>query len=465
MSIESAKVLYLSGDLSDVRVAMGKHGYHVFPMKSVAFPRRDLNLVNEMGETTGIEGGDVPNIDVQGVYILLGPSKQKLGKSQAYIGHAESVFKRLSNHRTDPLRTWWTDTIVFAAVENGELNVAHIKYIESCLIRNAKKQNNERWVLQKTEPSRDAGKLSLRERDNMNDLAVDLEIITNALGWDLFRKSHSEFKVKAASAVSKVKNMHGTPRFYFKGRGYSATMQVSESGKFVVEQKSKARSENMPKLAKGIVRERKLLKKNNVLRETGGHLVFQKDRSFKFISRAASVVSGQNRNGNTAWKTSDGRAYEEWSAEQQSNSGNDGVSTKPSIPSRKTFSKLKRKSPIFTYVGRNREYAARMQIDETGKYIVKKGSKARNYTSPSTSRGVIQKRKELLAKGVLVERGRYLVFSQDNIFLKPRPSASVVRGHDVDGLSVWKLRDGRTLRRWLADQKSKSRKRSSEFSS
>lgn len=459
MAIPSVKVLYYAGDLAEVRVVVGEE-YPTLSVKAVAFPRHLLDLVKEFGAAENEAGEGIPDISWPGVYCLLGPSADDPAKSCAYIGHSEGVYQRLCQHRSIPTGSialspyeWWTDTIVFVAASSGGLNKAHIAQLESCLVRSAIEVKNERWIVPKTKPSKDAGKLSPRDRISMSSLAKDMEYVANVLGWDLFRKPHSslersELPPSADSATPKTLGLHSCPKFTFSGRMFSATMRIGESGEFIVEKGSKARTHDMPMLDKGVAAERSKLVQNMILQEKNKHLEFTEDCAFPSVSRAASIVSGQNRNGNTAWKTSDGQlTYGQWLEQQIV-----GSDPKKNVTKRDESWK----SPVFRYCGKGNTFAAKMRVSTAGEFVVMAGGKARLHTSPSTSSGVINERERLLNEKNLERVGAHLVFKQHCCFPSSRLSASVVRGHDVNGNTAWKLPDGRTLGQW---QESEDRKR------
>ena len=63
-----------------------------------------------------------------GIYLLFGKNEE--GKDLVYIGEAEIVFKRLSQHLNQ--KDFWNEAIVFISKDDN-LNKAHIKYLENRL--------------------------------------------------------------------------------------------------------------------------------------------------------------------------------------------------------------------------------------------------------------------------------------------------------------------------------------------
>lgn len=67
-----------------------------------------------------------------GVYVLVGPSEQTAGHTRIYVGEADALSKRLDQHVKD--KGFWTRAVVFTSKDQN-LNKAHVRYLESRLIR------------------------------------------------------------------------------------------------------------------------------------------------------------------------------------------------------------------------------------------------------------------------------------------------------------------------------------------
>ena len=59
---------------------------------------------------------------------------------------------------------------------------------------------------------------------------------------------------------------------------------------------------------------------------------------------------------------------------------------------------------------------------------------------------VLNRRRELLAEGLLVEKNGFLTFTKDTEFSSPSAAAAVVHGGSANGLTAWKNRAGRSLK-------------------
>ena len=77
--------------------------------------------------------------------------------------------------------------------------------------------------------------------------------------------------------------------------------------------------------------------------------------------------------------------------------------------------------------------------------VVFKGSKCNPNETESASKWVINLRKKLLDKGVLVKEDNAYVFSRDYKFNSPTGGAVVIKGRSSNGWKAWKYKNGKTL--------------------
>ena len=78
-------------------------------------------------------------------------------------------------------------------------------------------------------------------------------------------------------------------------------------------------------------------------------------------------------------------------------------------------------------------------------FVVFKGSKAAGSTVPSFQ-NFVNLRQKLINEGILVQLGESLEFKEDHIFSSPSTASSIVLGRNSNGLTEWKLKDGKTLK-------------------
>jgi Domain of unknown function (DUF4357) len=79
-------------------------------------------------------------------------------------------------------------------------------------------------------------------------------------------------------------------------------------------------------------------------------------------------------------------------------------------------------------------------------FVVFKGSKAAGSTVASITPSFLTLRQKLIKEGVLVDKGDYFEFPDDYIFSSPSTAACMVLGRNANGLTEWKLIDGKSLK-------------------
>lgn len=199
--------------------------------------------------------------------------------------------------------------------KDENLTKSHARYVEACLIRSA--GNNPRWTLPNTRmPSDDAGKLPLQDRAAMDEFVDQTKTLVGALRWDLFREIRGRTSEQTADRELPKAEFHASPRFFFRGEGFAAEMEIGPSGDFLVKAGSKARVKTTRTIPRGTTSLRNTLVEKGVLQQDGDFLVFSGAYSFTSASAAAATVIGASANGRILWKLSDGRTYADWEANQ-----------------------------------------------------------------------------------------------------------------------------------------------------
>ncbi|WP_155045829.1 GIY-YIG nuclease family protein [Paracoccus shanxieyensis] len=308
----SINIFLLDGDPNGIRVAQ----ISMSTIQAIAFRRNQLRRVREA----------FPEIERPGVYILIGADEDAQDRQLSYIGESEGVGARLSYHNSNEggrdAKGFWTDTVVLISKDEN-LTKSHARYVEACLIRGA--GSNPRWTLPNTRtPSDDAGKLPLPDRAAMDEFVDQTKTLVGALGWDLFREIRGRAPEQMLEQALPTAEAHASPRFFFRGEGFAAEMEIGPSGDFVITAGSKARVRTTRTIPRGTATLRNTLIEKGVLREEGDFLIFTSDYSFTSASAAAATVIGASANGRILWKLPDGRTYADWEASQDIAAGTVG---------------------------------------------------------------------------------------------------------------------------------------------
>jgi hypothetical protein len=227
-----------------------------------------------------------------GIYLLFGKNEE--GKDLVYIGEAEIVFKRLSQHLNQ--KDFWNEAIVFISKDDN-LNKAHIKYLENRLHNIA--LSTKRYELQNSViPTQSS--ISELDKAEMEEFIENIKLLVNTLGHKVFeakrelqpQQKHDIFFIKAA-------------------RGADAQGKPTSDG-FVVFKGSKVAGTVVISMAPSFITLRETLIANGVLIEKGEYYEFAEDYIFSSPSTAAITVMGRSANGLTEWKQKDGKTLREF---------------------------------------------------------------------------------------------------------------------------------------------------------
>ena len=275
----SLRIFVADGDPDGLRVVERSNWIG----KALIFPRALLPKVkqrDELGQT--------------GVYLLLGPRDDGEGE-KLYIGEGDPIRPRLESHYAQ--KDFWTRAVCFVAAP-GQLNKAHVQFLEANLVRLAKAA--KRLPLDNgnapTEPT-------LSEADRA-DMWVFLQ---NMLGMLPVMGVHAFEQAAPAAAVA------AAPLLLCKGKGVAASGYESSQG-FVVKAGSQAVGESVPSMqqhVRGMYELRQELIGNGVLAPEGAGYRFAQDYVFTSPSTAAAVVLGRSANGRVEWKDGQGRTLKE----------------------------------------------------------------------------------------------------------------------------------------------------------
>ena len=252
--------------------------------KALVFPRALLPQVKVR-----------PELAQTGVYLLLGPRPDGEG-DMLYVGEGDPIRPRLESHYAQ--KDFWTRAIGFTTTTAGQLNKAHVQFLESRLIalaRAAKRMPLDN-ANQPAEP-----RLSEADRADMEVFLGHMLGMLPVLGVHAFEQAPKAPAAKAGPVLS------------CKGKGVHATGYEASQG-FVVRAGSQAEAETSSAMTEHFGNAsalRQELISNGVLVLADGLYQFTQDYSFSSPSTAATVVLGRNAAGRIEWKAADGRTLKE----------------------------------------------------------------------------------------------------------------------------------------------------------
>lgn len=221
-----------------------------------------------------------------GIYFLM--CQEDDGTDSVYIGEAENVQERLTQHLRDyqsgKEKYYWNTAVIFVG---RDLNKALIRYLENRFVEIAK-ECGRYAVLTKNTYKNTVMKES--QIASMEEFIDNVKILINTLGYKVL--------------VPVPKATDDTVYLYCKGSGASAKGFVSAGG-FTVLKDSVVSDHIVPSLetrGKSYFNLRNALVKDGVIVDR----VFTRDYEFNAPSAASAVVMGHTSNGNADWKTADG---------------------------------------------------------------------------------------------------------------------------------------------------------------
>jgi hypothetical protein len=261
--------------------------------KALVFPRALLPQVKAR-----------PELAQTGVYLLLGPRPDGEGE-MLYVGEGDPIRPRLESHYAQ--KDFWTRAIGFTTATAGQLNKAHVQFLEarlSALARAAKRVPLDN-ANQPTEPS-----LSEADRADMDVFLAHMLGMLPVLGVHAFEQAPAV----ALPAAAPGQPAPAAPTLlYCRGKGVEATGYESTQG-FVVRKGSQAVAgvvESMAQYSANALAMRQELMGVGVLALSGGVYVMTQDYTFNSPSRAACVLLGRSANGRIEWKDAQGRTLKE----------------------------------------------------------------------------------------------------------------------------------------------------------
>jgi len=241
---------------------------------------------------------DRPELQTTGVYMLMNRNTDLSEKGQIYIGEAEDIFRRLSQHIKE--KDFWNDAIVFISKDDN-LNKAHIKYLENRLYEIAMHANRYNVINSQT-PTQSG--ISESDKAEMEEFLSNILTLVSTLGFNAFEQIRQFAKKEDLETAKDL--------FYISAiRGASGIGKTTSEG-FVVFKNSQIADpvtnsypKTMQKLRDTLLSEGVIIKKDN-------KLILDQDYLFSSSSSAAMIIMGRSANGLTEWKLKSGKTLQDY---------------------------------------------------------------------------------------------------------------------------------------------------------
>lgn len=288
---------------------MKKHGksINIYLMDGDAEGRYQVSLANWNVRAYKIPfnmlsaSDNLEKIHTPGVYFLFGYQN---GEKAVYVGEAEDIYKRLSQHTPIRDKFVWDSSVVFISTDIGAFNKAKIKNLESRLYSAIKKADSYHlWNRNVPEKSR----LDVATEDAMGVVVENIELVVPVLGYTPFKKkvNHSEEPYTTAEPESNEQ------LFYLKAKGIEATCRLNSNGDFILLAGSQIYPTETKSLKPYIRKRREKLFASNLVK----YGILQEDVKYKSSSTLASVVLGTEKDGRTALKMASGQSLKSYQEE------------------------------------------------------------------------------------------------------------------------------------------------------
>ena len=252
-----------------------------------------------------------PECGRTGIYFLIGPDPDHSFLPLVYIGETDDVSQRLKQHNRPEDqggKDFW-ERVCLVTSKDQNLTKAHVKHLESLLIRNATEVGRCTLV---NGTAHDYANLPESDKADMSYFRDQIRTVLPVLGFDFLRPT------ARISVPTGQPQADQSPTFTLSIAKHGIKAKAQEvSGEFVVLKGSLSRNEWVGP-AGGYQALFNQLCDDGVLEANGESLrVFSSDQEFSSPSAAAAIISGRNANGRTAWTVEDtGQTYSAWQDQQ-----------------------------------------------------------------------------------------------------------------------------------------------------
>lgn len=252
------------------------------------------------------------SIHTAGVYFLFGYVE---GQKSVYVGEAEDVYRRLTQHIPEKDGYIWDNAVVFIASEIGVLDKARVKYLENRFYNIIKDANSYR-LLNRNEPTKST--ITKYSEDAMEVVIDNIKLIIPVLGYTPFENliSESEFSSENEE-IFYIKNTKLQAKCRFNLDIYMFNSDNPQSGLMPFTLLKGSQISNVKSsLRKSLKQLRQECIDSNAIKDG----ILQKDlRCFDSASYVAGFVLGRSSNGSIELRTNDGQTFKDWLAKRQNN--------------------------------------------------------------------------------------------------------------------------------------------------
>lgn len=238
--------------------------------------------------------------DHAGIYFLKSFSETEIYDERIYVGETENLRRRLKQHIADDTKEF-EECAVF--VSPGLLTKAHIKYLESQLVEEAR-QAKRAEIANSNEPTKSY--LPEEEIYVMAEFFDKMKLILPLFGFSFLKPSATSQRKTAKPVDTRDEIV-----FHLSSSGIKASMRKTEDG-FVVLGGSQARKDLVGAISPGWAKRRNRLIEEGIWEDKGSYYESQVDVIFNSPSAASSIIVGRPSAGTLMWKDENKKTYKEY---------------------------------------------------------------------------------------------------------------------------------------------------------
>lgn len=243
------------------------------------------------------ESKDIPELKRPGIYFLFGQDDENPDDKLVYIGEANKLTERISQHLRDSDKSF-AETIICFSSKDENLTVSHTKYLEQKTISQVSRSGEYRLMNRKEGSIINLPRMVEDEMDTYFD---NMKIILPTLGYSVL---HSDSKNNGHRKTSKDELLK------LLVSDFKATAKLTSNG-IEVQKGSEMNKKETLSLSGSYSNLRKTLIEKGIVIEKGGKLEFNENFEFPSPSTAAAIILGYSVNGRTTWKDKYGKSLKE----------------------------------------------------------------------------------------------------------------------------------------------------------
>lgn len=279
-------------------------------MDGEATGRIKISLSNWTGVAYKVPRSDLvkcknrEDLQGSGTYFLFGEEEES-GKPVVYVGQAGTrkkggMYSRIVEHTRNEEKNYWTE-VVMITTSNNSLGSTEISYLENKFWDMAVEAGR---YLVKNDKEPNPGNITEEKMAEMEEFIGQAKLLLATLGYKVFDKE---------SVKTKEEGGEGLELFLQRKSGKSGRLIearcVRNNDGFVVLKGSMVELIDSPNIYNTVKKARDQYMEEKSVDENG---ILQKEIFFKNPTYAGVFVVGGTCNGQTSWKTKDGKTLKEY---------------------------------------------------------------------------------------------------------------------------------------------------------